>query len=82
MAIHLLVPHVLDLVHDRRVAAVLVAHGLPVAHGLDVEGLAVRVEHHEGRLKFRAAHAAVVIHHLVHRVVIPPRGMACHSAIV
>jgi hypothetical protein len=77
MAIHLLVPHVLDLVHDRRVAAVLVAYGL--AHGLDVERLAVRVEHHEGRLEFRAT---VVIHHLVHRVVIPARGMACRSAIV
>jgi hypothetical protein len=80
MAIHLLVPHVLDLVHDRRVAAVLVAHGL--AHGLEVEGLAVRVEHHEGRLEFRAARKVGVIHHLVHRVVIPARGMACHSAIV
>ena len=58
MAIHLLVPHVLDFVHNRRVAAVLVAHGLPVAHGLDVEGLTVRVEHDEAR--GMACHSAVV----------------------
>ena len=59
MAIHLLVPHVLDFVHNRRVAAVLVAHGLSVAHGLDVEGLlAVRVEHGEAR--GMACHSAIV----------------------